>query len=137
MNHCFPPGGARRLARALVLLIVLGVLHSRAEDPSLWQVGVASVDITPDYPVRLSGYGNRRAESEGVAQRLHAKALAFGGDAEGPALVITVDNVGVPSTIRDEVVRRLAAKTKVTGERVAVCSSHTHCAPMLAGLLPN
>ncbi len=104
---------------------------------ALWQVGVAAVDITPDYPVRLSGYGNRRTESEGVAQRLHAKALAFGSDADGPAVAITVDNVGVPFTLRDEVVRRLAAKTKVTGDCLAICSSHTHCAPMLAGMLPN
>ena len=43
-------------------------------------VGVAAVDITPDYPVRLSGFGFRRTESEGVTQRIWAKAIAFGGD---------------------------------------------------------
>jgi putative membrane-bound dehydrogenase-like protein len=100
-------------------------------------VGVAKVDITPDYPVRLSGYGSRREVHEGVAQKIFAKALAIGTDAEGPAVLVTVDNCGVSAATRAEVVRRLAAKTKVTGERFAIASSHTHCAPMLADVLPN
>jgi hypothetical protein len=41
-------------------------------------VGVAQVDITPDYPIRLSGYLARKTECEGVTQRLWAKALAIG-----------------------------------------------------------
>ena len=101
------------------------------------QVGVASVDITPEYPVRLSGYGGRRLPSTGVAQHIFAKALAIGGDEEGPAVVVTVDNCGVPASMRDEVLRRLGTKSKVSHERLAICSSHTHCAPMLIGMLPN
>jgi putative membrane-bound dehydrogenase-like protein len=100
-------------------------------------VGAAKVDITPDYAVRLSGYGNRRELSEGVKQHIFAKALAIGSDDEGPAVLVTVDNVGVPAAIREEVVRRLAAKTKVMDQRFALSSSHTHCAPMLTGVLPN
>ena len=42
-------------------------------------IGAAIVDITPDYPVRLTGYGNRLKESEGVAARIHARALVIGG----------------------------------------------------------
>ena len=99
--------------------------------------GAAAVDITPDYPVRLSGYGNRRAPNTGVAQRIFAKALAIGSDDEGPVVLVTVDNCGVPASMRDEVLHRLAAKTKVTSDRFAICSSHTHCAPMLIGILPN
>ncbi|OHE77811.1 MAG: hypothetical protein A2107_11790 [Verrucomicrobia bacterium GWF2_62_7] len=99
--------------------------------------GVAKVDITPNYPVRLSGYGSRRDEHEGVEQHIFAKALALGSDAEGPAVLLAVDNCGVPAWMRDELVKRLAAQTKVTGPRVAICSSHTHSAPMLTGVLPN
>ncbi len=87
--------------------------------------------------MRLSGYGSRRAPNAGISQRIFAKALAIGGDAEGPAVLVTVDNCGVPASMRDEVVRRLKTKTRVTDERFAICSSHTHCAPMLIGVLPN
>lgn len=120
-----------------VLVLLLAGLPLAAGEAPAWSVGAAKVDVTPDYPVRLSGYGNRREEAEGIAQHIFAKAIAIGTDAEGPAVLLTVDNCGVPATVRDEVVRRLAAKTKVVNERVALCSSHTHSAPMLVGVLPN
>jgi hypothetical protein len=119
----------------ILLSLFLSPLALPAADTR--QVGVASVDITPEYPVRLSGYGGRRLPNTGVAQHIFAKALAIGGDEEGPAVVVTVDNCGVPASMRDEVLKRLAAKTKVVNERLAICSSHTHCAPMLIGMLPN
>ena len=43
--------------------------------------GVAEIDITPDYPIRMTGYGGRKTESEGTEQRLKARALAIAGDA--------------------------------------------------------
>src|SRR4051812_16156888 len=73
----------------------------------LWSVGVAKIDITPDYPIRLTGYASRKTESEGVAQRLWAKALVIGSDSEHPAILITVDNCGVPAGVRNEVFERL------------------------------
>lgn len=101
-----------------------------------WMAGTSKVDITPDYPVRLSGYGSRTTEHEGVMRRIHARALALAWDGEKPAVLITVDNCGVPGALRAEVVRALAADG-ITDERLAVCSSHTHCAPMLNGVLTN
>ena len=61
-------------------------------------IGVAKVDITPDYPVRMYGYAIRTTESEGVAGRLKAAALAIGGDeGDGPAVLLTVDCGSVPA----------------------------------------
>jgi len=110
--------------------LVCSSLWLAAVEPTL-PVGVARVDITPEEPVRLSGYGGRRAESEGVAQRLWAKALAFGDAA--PALLITVDNCGIPDAMRAELLRRL----KLPSEQVAISFSHTHCGPCLKGALVN
>jgi hypothetical protein len=109
---------------------------ARADDAATVPVGAASVDITPDYPIRLTGYGNRKAESEGVEQRLHAKALALGSDADGPVVLLTVDNCAVPGAMADEVAARLKAKAGLPRERLAVCSTHTHCAPCLSGIIP-
>lgn len=99
-------------------------------------VGVAKVDITPDYPVRLSGYGSRRTESEGVAQRLWAKALAIGDQPHGgPAVLITVETCGVPGSMADEVCQRLQSRG-LRREQVVVSSSHSHTAPWLPGFAP-
>lgn len=101
-----------------------------------WQAGAAKIDITPGYPVRLSGYGNRTTEHEGVKAAIWAKVLALAWNDEPPAIVMTVDNVGVPSTVRDQVLAALKDQHMVT-ERLAICSTHTHCAPMLSGNLVN
>lgn len=100
-------------------------------------VGVARADVTPSHPVRLVGYAGRTQESEGVAGRLWAKALAIGGDeGEGPAVLLTVDNCGVPDNVVEDLAERLRKKAGVKRERFAVCSSHTHNGPWLDGYLP-
>src|SRR3954454_11972814 len=89
----------------LVLTLTLSFSPALAADakPKPMLVGVASADITPSYPIRLCGYASRKRESAGVAHRLIAKALAIGSDKDGPAILLTVDNTGVPKSIRDDV----------------------------------
>ncbi|MFL5518419.1 MAG: neutral/alkaline non-lysosomal ceramidase N-terminal domain-containing protein, partial [Gemmatimonadales bacterium] len=116
-------------------LLLLAPLSLRAaDDPAPIPVGVASVDITPRYPVRLSGFGSRRAESEGLTQRIWAKALAIGK--EDPAVLLAVDNLGVSAEIVAELGKRLARKG-VKADRLAVTATHTHTAPMLRGVCPT
>ena len=124
-----------RFAFCLALASLVACTHTPTSS-STRLVGVAEVDITPNYPVRLNGYGGRRTEFEGVEQRIRAKALAIGDVTEKPAVLITVDNCGVPEWIRTELLKRLARRG-VTSERFAICSSHTHSAPMLNGVLPT
>src|SRR6476469_1800665 len=71
----------RRAMRApaitLFLSAFVSVIASSKPVQAEMRVGVASVDVTPDYAVRLSGFGFRRTESEGVTHRIWAKAIAF------------------------------------------------------------
>ena len=97
-------------------------------------VGVAVVDITPGYPVRLMGYGSRQTESQGVASPLKVRALAIGGDAQaegGPAVLLAVDNCAVGAKMIEDVAARLRTKVGLQRERFVVSSTHTHCAPAL------
>src|SRR5262245_22345295 len=120
--------------RSPLLISFLALLTAPAtwaDEPTV-PVGVAAVDISPSYPVRLSGYGSRRTESEGVQQRIWAKALAI-GDGADTTVLLTVDNLGVPETMSAETAKRL----RIPRERLAVCSSHTHSAPMLNNVAPT
>jgi hypothetical protein len=97
-------------------------------------VGAAVVDITPDYPIRMVGYESRTTESDGIASRLKARALAIGGDDAargGAAVLVAVDNCAVGAKVTEEVATRLAGKANLKRERFVVCSTHTHCAPGL------
>ena len=115
----------------LTVCVAMSIASAVSGDTPLL-VGVAKTDVTPSHAVRLSGYGSRRAESDGVEQRIWAKALAI-GDAADAVVIITVDNLGVPETICAEIANRL----KIPRQRLAVCSSHTHSAPMLTGVCPT
>ena len=109
-----------------------------AEGHTVYSVGVAQIDVTPDYPVRLSGFGFRRTESEGVTQPIWAKALAISLDKVSPSVVlITVDNLGIPAAMFDEVAKRLVNQAGLERSRLAINSSHTHTAPMLRGVAPT
>ncbi|PWU11856.1 MAG: hypothetical protein C5B50_22625 [Verrucomicrobia bacterium] len=127
------------LTRSLHFLVAGGSLFfmcARAySSDQIYQVGVAKVDITPDYPVRLNGYAARKSECQGVAQRVWASALAIGSEKEKPAVLITVDNCEVPVNVRNAVLGRLGRQ--VAPERLAICSTHTHSAPWLEGSVPN
>lgn len=102
-----------------------------------WQIGASREDVTPTEPIRLTGYAARKANHTGVAQKLWAKALAISVRGEPPAILLTVDNCGVCAPIVEEVARRLKDKAGVPRERLAVCSSHTHCGPMSPGFAAN
>lgn len=119
--------------------MMLPILTAGAADAggSPYAVGAASVDVTPQGPIRLSGYAVRKTETETVNQRLFAKALALAARGEPPAVVVTVDNCGVPKEIRDRVAANLTRKKGLANERFAICSTHTHSAPLLAGSIPN
>jgi len=129
------PAGWPRLLLALLLLPLMPCI--RAEERRELAVGVSKVDITPAYPIRLSGFGFRRAESEGVTHKIWAKAVAFGDAERGPAILIAADTLGVPAEITEEVARRLKAKVGLAPERLAITATHTHTAPMLADVAPT
>ncbi|NLX56606.1 MAG: hypothetical protein GXY58_15975 [Planctomycetaceae bacterium] len=113
--------------------VSLGGPIERDDEPVA--IGVAQVDITPEYPVRMYGYGARQTESTGVAGRLEATALVIGDDAgEGPAVLLTVDSGAVPASIRDDVFAQLQADVPLKVERFVLCNSHNHSGPDLKGM---
>ena len=119
------------------LLVLCCAWPALAAKETFYAIGAAQVDITPDYPIRLSGYGARQKESEGIDQHIFAQALAIGDTKKSLAILITVDNVAVPAYMREEVAARLARKASLHNERFTLCSTHAHTAPMLSGVCPN
>lgn len=101
------------------------------ENENLIEVGVAQIDITPEYPIRLNGYGSRRTVSEGIIQRIWAKALVIGGDDDDPVLMLTVENCGLPDEFTEDLAMRIEGKTGIPRENFVSCFTHTHSAPCL------
>ena len=97
-------------------------------------IGIATIDITPNEAIRLSGYGNRRQETAQIETRLYAKALALGDDE--PLLLLTLENCGISQALTDQVAAQLHQRTGLAPEHLLICYSHTHTAPCLSDTLP-
>ena len=108
-----------------------------AQSADHYDVGVAVVDITPDYPIRLNGFGNRRKESAGVSQRIHARALAISQGDQPPLVLVTLDSLGIRNPMVNEVARRLQDSNGLPRQNLAVTFSHSHCTPKVNGACDN
>ncbi len=96
--------------------------------------GCATRDITPDRPVWLGGYAARDGPSTGVSEPILAGCIAVQTD-EGraaggePALLVTLDLVGVQDAVARTMAGRIAHATGVPASRILLACSHTHYAP--------
>ncbi len=133
----------RTFLAAQVLLSALVLCSASAQSPQtisikpqVYSIGVAKVDITPDFPVRMNGFLVRKEESVGIRQPIWAKALAVGQDKHA-AVVITLDGLGIPAEITAKVGKQLQEQSGLDPARLSITASHSHTAPMINGCAPN
>ena len=92
------------------------------------KIGIASINITPQQPVWLTGYGNRDHKSEGVYQSLIAGAISIAGDTD-EVLILTADLIGYDLAYAAAAKNRIAESTGLLPRQVVLTATHTHCAP--------
>lgn len=96
------------------------------------KAGVATVKITPqDLPYYLSGYAARTKPAETVAQDLHAKALALEDASGKQSVLVTLDLIGIPRDLRDEVAAALRKSHRLDPQALILNCSHTHSGPAI------
>ena len=122
-------------ARLLFFLAVIPLLWASrgiADETGQWKAGMAREKITPLQPVWMAGYAARNGPSDGVLTDLHARALAL-TDARGKRLVIVgLDLIEIPQTLRDRIVAMAAKSHSLKPEELLVNTSHTHGGPMVS-----
>jgi hypothetical protein len=117
------------LCSVLSLYIFSGKVICQSPAPLQWKAGAASVDITPALPMWMAGYGKRDKPGNEVAHPIHAKALAIrdaGGDL---AIIVTMDILGIPGSLRASVERQVSEKYGITPSFLLMNASHTHSGP--------
>ena len=96
-----------------------------------WKAGVASVDITPDRSLWMAGFARRNQPSQGVALPLHGKALALRSAAGPPAVLVTVDLLGVTARSTTLIAREAQRRFGIPRANLLFNASHTHCGPVV------
>lgn len=96
-----------------------------------FKAGVARLNITPEGPIWLSGYAARTKPSEGKLTELWAKALALEDGKGGRFVIVTVDLVGIPRSLSEEVAARVQKQWGLDRARLLLNASHTHTGPIV------
>jgi hypothetical protein len=115
---------------AIVFSLLLFDDHSLAwstEGEDSLRAGIVKVDITPDKPVKMSGYAGRKDPSTGVHDRLYARIVAFQSSSQRLVLVST-DLIGFYNTyepIRDAICDRFDLEPR----ELFLSGTHTHSGP--------
>src|SRR6185295_6636317 len=120
----------KTILRFLAGVFCLAGLSLAAAEPE-WKAGLATLKITPEKPIPMSGYANRVQPFEGVEQDLFAKALALEDRTGQRAVIVTTDLAGITAAILDPVCQRITEKTGLKRDQILVNWSHTHSGPAL------
>lgn len=120
----------RREFLTAVATIGLAARHATSAAPR-WRAGAATVEITPDRSLWMAGFAARTQASQGVALPLHAKALALQAGDQRPAVLVTVDLLGVTANMTDRVVSLIEHRHRLRRADILFNASHTHCGPVV------
>ena len=122
---------ARRDFLSAVVVSALGAPALTIQSKGIWKAGVATVDITPKSSLWMAGFARRKQAAQGVALPLHAKALALQVDRQAPAVLVTVDLLGVTARSTAHVTRQVQRRHRLQRADLFFNASHTHCGPVV------
>ncbi|MGM0488139.1 MAG: neutral/alkaline non-lysosomal ceramidase N-terminal domain-containing protein [Planctomycetota bacterium] len=101
------------------------------------EFGFARVDITPDQPLRLSGYGNRSQPFVGIDEPLWTRAMAIKADHGDLHALVSVESIGFPGTLVKRIAKAVDEQYDIPRSRFVICFTHTHTSPHISGGLTN
>ncbi|MHC4642260.1 MAG: neutral/alkaline non-lysosomal ceramidase N-terminal domain-containing protein [Planctomycetota bacterium] len=112
----------------LLSVILLSGLISCPVCQAAIKAGCAKVDITPPAGVWLSGYSSRNKPSEGISDKLYAKALVL-DDGQNKIAIVSTDLLWVPLETANEIREIVKKKIRIPESNVLICATHTHFGP--------
>jgi len=123
-----------------IMLLGLCACGEKAAEPAkeaVFQAGFGRVNITPSYSVPLAGYGNTQNRmSTGFKDYLYATCIAI-KDADGEqVLLVTIDLITMSDALCLHLRDAVTKATGMPGERIMLCTTHTHSGPDIGSQLP-
>ena len=108
---------------------------SNALPDSIFNIGLAKVDISPLESIALSGFGGRRNLTKLIKQKLWAKAIAIDDHNGNASVIVTADLIGIPANLRKEVLKKIPSKYELKISNFSISATHTHTGPQVKGVL--
>lgn len=94
-----------------------------------FMAGIARINVTPDTPIRMSGYGNRNDPFSGIHDSIYAVAMVF-ADGNQKTALISVDVVGFSHEFVDDTRKKIEEKTGIGSDQIMIIATHNHGGPV-------
>ena len=93
-------------------------------------IGFAKVDITPNFEVSLSGYGDQgtRKNKDGFMDYVYVTCIAA-KEGDETILFYTMDTIGFADSRSDSFRELITPETGIPGEKIFFGGTHTHNGP--------
>lgn len=151
----------RATPSAAALWLLFFAVSAGAHGAEQYSIGFGKVEITPQEPVRLSGYAVREKPHEGVADPLFARAMVLtelaapsaereeaktqGTEEQAPGapsqprtlVLVSVDSIAVVADMTKRISERVLADYGISRSNIVLCSTHSHAAPHVPSGLTN
>jgi neutral ceramidase len=111
-----------------LVLATLATLQTAAQKTS-FSAGFSRTNITPAWPVPMSGYGDRKGLSKGVHDSLYVRATAF-SDGTNKALILSAEVIGLSHAFWKEVTDSIEKSFGIKKEYVMLAAVHNHSGPV-------
>lgn len=113
-------------------ILIAGLLFSfRTDHKSAGTVkaGIATIKITPEKPVRMSGYEARKDPFKGVHDDIYAGAVVF-GNGETKTCLVTTEIIDFSNDFTDETAAKISKVTGIPAGNIMITTVHDHSAPL-------
>jgi len=120
---------------ALLVVVLLGASTSSekwgmtSENKDQIKAGFVQVNITPNFPMPMSGYAGRAGSFTDVRDSLFATVLVFTSGNERSA-IITTDLIGFSHDFWKEMTTDVAGETGIPADHVLLIATHNHGGPV-------
>lgn len=119
----------------LSLLVIFGAFlcfipktENNAAQSSTLLAGVSRVNITPQTPIQMSGYGGRDEPFKGVHDSIFVTATVFYDGIEKSA-IITADLIGFSNEFCIETIQKIETESGIKKDYVLLSANHNHGGP--------
>ena len=92
------------------------------------KAGTSKINITPDEPVRMSGYAARSEPFKGVHDDIFASAVVF-DNGQIKTCIITADVIGFSHEYVDETKNMIEKETGIPAASILITAAHNHGGP--------
>ncbi|UCC99388.1 MAG: neutral/alkaline non-lysosomal ceramidase N-terminal domain-containing protein, partial [Phycisphaerales bacterium] len=118
------------VALTFACVLVMAPAAPASENAGRLRAGTAKVDITPQEPVRMSGYAGRKGLSQGVHDPLSARVVAF-SNSDKRLVQVSTDLIGFYDGTTEHIRKILLEEFKLEPSELFLSGIHTHAGPTL------